>query len=99
MCCGSGREMDRLKLVPPEVCDLAREVAKFRDDPLGFVQYCYPWGQGELFGAAGPDAHQRAFLAPLGNYVRQRNFDGRNPVMPVRMAASSGHGTGKSVLG
>jgi hypothetical protein len=23
-----------------DVCDLAREVAKFRSDPLGFVQYC-----------------------------------------------------------
>jgi hypothetical protein len=82
-----------------EVCDLAREVAKFRNDPLGFVQYCYPWGQGELFGATGPDANQREFLESLGNEVRQRNFDGQHPVVPVRMAAmidelgsASGHG-------
>jgi hypothetical protein len=82
-----------------EVCELAREVAKFRSDPLGFVQYCYPWGQGELFGATGPDANQREFLESVGKEVRERNFDGQHPVMPVRMAASSGHGTGKSVLG
>jgi hypothetical protein len=55
-----------------EVCELTREVAKFRSDPLGFVQYCYPWGQGELFGAAGPDANKREFLESLGDEVRER---------------------------
>src|ERR1700758_2094168 len=113
MCCGSGRSRrqetgDRSQetVGRSDVCELAREVAKFRNDPLGFVQYCYPWGQGELLGATGPDANQREFLESLGNEVRQRDFDGRHPVMPVRMAAmidewgsASGHGTGKSVLG
>jgi hypothetical protein len=81
------REKDKLKLVPREVCELAGEVATFYNDPLGFVERCYSWGQGELFGATGPDANQREFLESLGNEVRQRNFGGRNPVMPVRMAA------------
>jgi hypothetical protein len=82
-----------------EVYDLAREVAKFREDPLGFVLYCYPWGQGELADSPGPDANQREFLEALGKEVRERAFDGQHAVMPIRMAESSGHGTGKSALG
>ena len=82
-----------------DVYDLAREVADFRDDPLGFVVHCYPWGQGELADSTGPDGNQREFLEALGKEVRQRAFDGQHTVMPIRMAESSGHGTGKSALG
>jgi hypothetical protein len=48
-----------------ELYDLAREVSKFRDDPLGFVLYCYPWGQGELadFRGAGCES-ERVFGIP-----------------------------------
>src|SRR5262252_8269979 len=38
------------------------------------------------------------FLTPLGEEVRKRAFDGIHPVPPIRMAVSSGHGIGKSVL-
>jgi hypothetical protein len=82
-----------------EVYDLAREVSQFRDDPLGFVLHCYPWGQGELADFRGPDANQREFLESLGREVRERAFDGQHAVMPIRMAESSGHGTGKSAMG
>jgi hypothetical protein len=82
-----------------EVHDLAREVAQFRNDPLGFVVHCYPWGEGELRNFKGPDANQREFLESLGKEVRERAFDGHRAVMPIRMAESSGHGTGKSALG
>src|SRR5712692_7535224 len=49
--------------------------------------------------STGPDANQREFLEALGREVRQRAFDGQHAVMPIRMAESSGHGTGKSALG
>ena len=79
---------------------LADEVMQFYDDPLGFVRFAYPWREpGELSGEPGPDINQATFLADVGNEVRRRQFDGSNPVMPVQMAVSSGHGTGKSVLG
>lgn len=79
---------------------LGIEMRAYRHDPLGFVMDCFPWGQpGELSGATGPDANQREFLAALGTEVKARNFDGEAPVMPVRMAETSGHGTGKSALG
>jgi len=38
-------------------------------------------------------------LESLGKEVRERAFDSQHAVMPIRMAESSGHGTGKSALG
>jgi hypothetical protein len=80
--------------------DLADFVATFRDDPLGFVLAAYPWGEpGQLEGETGPDANQREFLTSWGHEIRARAFDGVHAVMPVRMAETSGHGTGKSAMG
>lgn len=79
---------------------LAEVVRTYRNDPLGFVLDCYPWGEpGELEEATGPDENQIEFLTSLGAEVTARAFDGHTPVMPVRMAETSGHGTGKSALG
>ena len=79
---------------------LAQEVAKYYDDPLGFVLFAYPWGQpGPLEAEIGPDDNQREFLISLGEEIRNRKFDGSNPVMPIQMAETSGHGTGKSAMG
>ena len=83
----------------PAELELADEVARFYDDPLGFVRFAWEWGSGELEHVPGPDAIQTRFLEDLGREVRARRFNGRDPVAPVRMAASSGHGTGKSTLG
>jgi hypothetical protein len=81
--------------------ELADQVSQLYDDPFGFVMLSYPWGQKdtELEHDDGPDAVQEAFLRDLGKEVRKRRFDGNHPVMPIQMAASSGHGTGKSVMG
>ena len=89
-------------LSQPEILEqekLWRKAASFRFDPLGFVRWAYPWGKpGPLERYAGPDDWQTEFLEELGREVRERNFDGSKPVMPVRFATSSGHGIGKSVL-
>lgn len=69
------------------------------DDPLGFVEVAYPWGEpGELAGFSGPDRWQREFLKELGDQVRERGFDGIHAVAPLRRATASGHGIGKSTL-
>lgn len=79
---------------------LADELANFYADPLGFVKFAYPWGEaGPLENEEGPDVNQIEFLTALGEEVKQRGFDGETPVMPIRMAESSGHGTGKSAMG
>jgi hypothetical protein len=42
---------------------------------------------------------EHQFLESFGEEIRKRDFDGKNPVMPIRMAETSGHGTGKSAMG
>lgn len=86
--------------VSPEL-QLARAVAEYYDDPLGFVLFAFPWGVegGQLEGEPGPDNNQREFLISLGEEVKKRKFDGSTPVMPIQMAETSGHGTGKSAMG
>lgn len=79
--------------------DITEFVASCHYDPLRFVLGAYPWGEpGPLQNEPGPDDNQREFLISLGEELRARQFDGTNPVMPVKMAESSGHGVGKSAL-
>jgi hypothetical protein len=74
-------------------------VASCYHDPLRFVLGAYPWQEpGPLEQETGPDDNQIEFLTELGKEVTARQFDGHTPVMPVQMAETSGHGTGKSAL-
>jgi hypothetical protein len=77
---------------------LAAQLARYRDDPLGYVQDVFPWREGELRDDAGPDEWQKQFLIDLGAEVRKRGFNGYDPVEAVRMAVASGHGIGKGVV-
>lgn len=80
--------------------DLMDDMARFLADPLGFVRYAFPWGAvgTSLQHHKGPDEWQVEALTWLGEQVKERKFNGHTPVAPIRMAASSGHGVGKSVL-
>src|SRR5215471_1446769 len=86
---------------PSQDEQLADFVGQFYSDPTGFVEACYPWGEPgtPLEHETGPDDNQREFLQSLGREVMQRGFDGIAPVLPVLMAETSGHGTGKSAMG
>lgn len=91
---------------------LAEDMARFYDDPLGFVLYAYEWGEDPALRVArlgspwdlvydmeyGPDEWACEFLDELGQQVRARGFDGQTAVPAIRMATSSGHGIGKSAL-
>ena len=78
--------------------ELSEQAAKYLHDPLGFVRFAFCWGEGPLQGYSGPDAWQAAYLTTLGEETRRRNFNGRDPVLPVRMATASGRGIGKTTL-
>jgi len=77
---------------------IAEDCAKYYADPLGFVYWAFPWGEGVLEGHDGPDDWQIEFLTNLGEAVRQRGFNGIDPVAPINMSRASGHGIGKSAL-
>ncbi len=88
-----------LATAPEEI--LAEEMALFYDAPYDFVMAAYPWGVegSELERETGPDENQKQFLLDLGEEVRKRGFNGMDPVMPILMSETSGHGTGKTLMG
>lgn len=91
---------------------LADELAKYYDDPLGYVMFVFPWDTDttiqmvelapiyqERFNCRwGPDEWACEFLDDLGAEIRERGFDGHHSVRPIRFATASGHGIGKSTL-
>ena len=77
---------------------LAAHISQFYDDPLGHVLFSYPWGTGSLKGRDGPQQWQREFLEDVGKQVRERGFNGADPVEPIQFSTASGHGIGKSAI-
>lgn len=78
------------------LCEWCAECA---NDPLRFVLEGYGWGEpGPLQNEIGPDDNQREFLIALGREVTARAFNGTDPVMPVLMNETSGHGVGKTAM-
>ncbi len=76
--------------------DMARRLSTHRQDPLGFVEWAFPWdldgaGSGPLAGHAGPEKWQADVLDRIGQGLRAGTG-------PVRIAVASGHGVGKSAL-
>ena len=71
---------------------LAEDIARFTHDPLSFVRYAFPWGEGELESSPGARPWQEEILGLLGNHLKEA------PHEPARIAVSSGHGIGKSAL-
>ncbi|MDP1748678.1 MAG: terminase, partial [Reyranella sp.] len=69
----------------------ARRLDRYRLDPLGFVDWAFPWGSGPLAGHKGPEKWQADVLGQIGDGLCSRNG-------PVRIAVASGHGVGKSAL-
>lgn len=77
---------------------LAEECAQFYADPYGWVLWAFDWGYDELQGFDGPDEWQKDSLQQIGDAVKQRQFNGVDPVPAIRQATASGHGIGKSAL-
>lgn len=79
---------------------LSKDLAQFVADPLGFVKYVFPWGESgsALEAYQGPDDWQCELLETLGVEIKKRKFNGVDPVAPIMIAISSGHGVGKSCM-
>ena len=80
--------------------EIADECSLYYDDPFGWVMWAFPWAEqgSELQNYKGPDVWQREELVAIGESVRERNFNGVDPVLPIQRATASGHGIGKSAL-
>lgn len=73
-------------------------IVGFRDDPLGFVMFVFPWGvKGtRLHDQDGPDAWQQELLTDLGEESAKRGLGAA--LAAIMFAVASGHGTGKTAL-
>lgn len=80
--------------------ELEAAILDFVDDPLGFVRFAYPWGEPGTFleHEEGPDVWQEELLVEIGRQIKERAFNGHDPVKPIRIAIASGHGIGKSTI-
>lgn len=72
---------------------LVAALARYRHDPLGFVQFMLPWGEpnGPLRDRTGPQTWQAEELIEIGLAVSSGN-------RKQRRAVASGKGIGKSAL-
>ena len=73
--------------------ELIQDIAKFYDNPLGFVRYVFPWGEGALKDQA-IDTWQEDTLKTIGDAVS----NGATLEEAVRIAIASGHGIGKTAF-
>ncbi len=88
------------------------DIAGFYSDPLDYVMYVFPWDSEPAIqmielderykdrynSQYGPDRWACEFLDDLGKDIKERGFNGRDSVKPIRYSTASGHGIGKSVL-
>lgn len=80
--------------IDPAEEQLVEEVAQYAYDPHGFVNWAFPWGEGDLEGQDGPRKWQDEFFVLLREHLQ--NPETR--YQPFLFAGGSGHGIGKSAL-
>jgi hypothetical protein len=73
---------------------LADDIAALSHNPLGFVMYAFPWGEGPLEGSAGPRVWQRETLEVIGQHLQSP----ATRWQPLLLAIASGHDIGKTAL-
>lgn len=79
--------------------DLAETLASFKDDPLGFVLWAYPWGEaGTPLENEYPDRWQVAVLEDIRMALEHNKTLPPDQRVPIQIAVASGHGIGKTAL-
>jgi len=86
----------------PDEAQLIKTILAFRDDPLGFVLFVFPWGKENtpLQYHKGPRAWQRRALLQMQAHIHanhNRLNQGDIPEL-MKLARASGRGIGKSAF-
>jgi hypothetical protein len=81
-----------------DTLDIVEDLARYSNDPLGFVYWAYPWGEvGELEKfPLGPDKWHIEVLSYLSETLRNQEETGLYE--PILISICSGHGVGKSAF-
>ncbi|KKK67655.1 hypothetical protein LCGC14_2951900, partial [marine sediment metagenome] len=69
-------------------------ICRFVEDPLGYIKFIMPWGEGELADCQGPRTWQAEILAAIRDHLQ--NPETR--FQPLLISVASGKGIGKSAL-
>jgi len=86
-------------MIPIETTDLAEIMASFKDDPLGFVLWAFPWGEeGSSLEKEYPDRWQIAVLNDIQMGLKKNEPLPEDEKIPIQIAVASGHGIGKTAL-
>lgn len=72
--------------------DLVDEICSFDQDPVGFAEYAYPWGEADLESSDG----QRTWQRDVGSDIKEHLSNPDTRYTPLLIAVASGHGIGKS---
>jgi len=75
---------------------LVEDMGRYSKDPLGWVLYAFPWGEGELEKFDGPDKWQVDVLTEISTKLKENIIQDFSEV--VRLAVASGNGPGKTCL-
>lgn len=79
--------------------ELAQTLAGFKNDPLGFVLWAYPWGEpGTPLEEEYPDRWQIAVLNDIKLALEHNEKLPKDERVPIQIAVASGHGIGKTAL-
>ncbi len=77
--------------------EIADIVAKFKNDPLGFVLWAFPWGEaGTPLENEFPDRWQIAVMEDIRMALEHNEKLPPEERVPVQIAVASGHGIGKT---
>jgi hypothetical protein len=86
----------------PDEQQLIAKILTFRDDPLAFVLYAFPWGQPgtPLENHDGPRQWQRDALTQMSDHIKENNRKVAQGDVPelLKLARASGRGIGKSAF-
>ena len=74
-----------------EQVKIVEDICTMTKDPLKYVKYAFPWGEGELKDEDGPDDWQIEILNAIGKGLLTIG-------QAIQIAVASGHGIGKSAL-
>ena len=72
--------------------EIIQNLARYQNDPLGFVRWAFPWGEPGPLENEDVEPWQEDVLGHVGEELR-------SGTEVIRVSRASGHGTGKSALG
>lgn len=85
--------------IPTQTTELSDIMARFRNDPLGFVLWAFPWGEpGTELENEYPDRWQIAVWEDIRAALEINEARAPEDRTPIQVAIASGHGIGKTAF-